>query len=144
MVFICDFCEDVVCSVIPPPLCCIAALFNNSSVHSLLIYCTEIRIFTVCLNNVRMTAHRAMWRSLGILMMSFLRERFMSALKPFVVTYSKVMSCLQNVFRDREKCSVSLTSILIQFCASLCTIWRSEHSFPFVYERKEKWKNLNL
>lgn len=50
--------------------------------------------------------------------------------------YSIIILCLQCflLYRARRRFVVSLTLILIQCCASLCTIWLSEHCFHFVYE----------
>lgn len=87
-------------------------------------------------------------RSLEILM-SFLRERFMSALKPFVVTYSKVMSCLQNVFLETEKNALCFPhfyshpvlclfvhNLTIRILFSIC-LWTQHACVPVLVHRLE-------
>lgn len=68
------------------------------------------------------------------------RERFMCAVKPFEVNCILLSFCACNIlcsslYRDRGRCSISLAHILIQLCASLCTVSLCEHIFPFVFER---------
>lgn len=64
----------------------------------------------------------------------------MCAVKPFEVNCILLSFCACNIlcsplYRDRGRCrlSLSLDHLLVQLCASLCTVSLCEHIFPFVF-----------
>lgn len=71
------------------------------------------------------------------------RERFMCAVKPFEVNCILLSFCACNTLcsslysieteEDALALALSVAHILIQLCASLCTVSLCEHVYPFVF-----------